>query len=91
MAYPGKPAPHFLLFNISITAATTSWLEPQLPGTGEEKHILAMLAKLPLSHTGKGEQVERHSSQHIPIGEVASLSVLLLARAATPNTPLKVR
>lgn len=59
LSHPGKPAPHFLLFNFPITATTTSWIGPELPGTSEEKHMLAMLAKLSLSHIGKAEQVER--------------------------------
>lgn len=56
---PGKPAPHFLLFNMPITAATMSWLGAERPGTGGEKCWLAMLSKHSLSHPRKGEQEER--------------------------------
>lgn len=67
-SHPGKPAPHFLLFNISITATTTSWLGPELPGTGEEKHMLAMLAKLSLSHIGKGARGKATHPNTSPLG-----------------------
>lgn len=58
---------------------------------GEEKHLLAILLKLFSSHPSRGKVSKRkgHLSQH-PIGEVASLSTLLLARADTPNTHVKV-
>lgn len=88
LSHPGKPAPHFLLFNIPITATTTSWLGPELQV--KKNTCLQYLQNFPYLTLGKVSKRKGHLSQHLPNEEAASLPVLLLARAATPNTPLKV-
>lgn len=71
-------------------------LLPQCPGLGqsyqaqEEKSAgLRCFQNIPYLTPGKASKRKGHLSQHL-IGEAFSLSMLLLERAATPNTPLKV-
>lgn len=71
-------------------------LLPQCPGLGqsyqpqEEKSAgLRSFQNIPYLTPGKVSKRKGHLSQHL-IGEAFCLSMLLLERAATPNTPLKV-
>lgn len=88
-SHPGKSAPYFLFFIIAITAATMSWLGAELLGMAEESASLQCFQSFPYLPPGKVSKNKGCLSLH-PIGDAGSLSTLLLGRAATPNTPLKV-